>query len=166
MKIEKKINCRGISINFIDEGRGDAIIFIHNGGGFWQIWEKQIDHFSKNYRVIAIDLPGFGNSSEAKELYTLDFNSQIILDIVDKLKIDNTKIVGNCIGASIAINLKNKYPQRFKKIILMNICPGERLIRSRLMRQILFNTKSDKIKSMLKLLLSFIMTKTPLKKKN
>ena len=59
------------SIHFIKKGQGPNLIFLHNGGGFHEIWEKQIDFFSKKYTCYAIDLMGFGESPLPTEEPTL-----------------------------------------------------------------------------------------------
>ncbi|MBT7825305.1 MAG: alpha/beta hydrolase [Bacteroidetes bacterium] len=165
MPTEKRIECLGVSINYIDVGKGDVLIFLHNGGGFWQIWSKQIEYFQKTHRVLALDWPGFGESSESNKPYSLDFNTQILKCFLDSLKMSKVTLIGNCIGASIAINFSNLYPERVDKRVLMNICPGERLVRLGVFRSLIFKKKSDKFQSSLKILLTFIATKTFVKNK-
>jgi pimeloyl-ACP methyl ester carboxylesterase len=111
---EKSISCKGITINYIDEGTGDPIVFLHNGGGFLQIWTRQIDFFKNNYRVIAPDLPGFGESDESGESYTLEFYFEIFKEFFQLMKLDDFILVGNCIGSSIAVKYKKAYPNRGK----------------------------------------------------
>lgn len=165
MITEKKINCLDVTINYVDEGEGIPMVFIHNGGGFLQIWLKQIEHFRKVFRVIALDLPGFGESSESNSPYTIDYYSQILEAFLKNLGIDKMIMVGNCIGASLAIRYKNRFPDKIIKLVLINICPGERLIPLKLFRTILFRVKSQFIKKTFMKIVCFSMTKTPLKKK-
>ncbi len=160
MENQKRIKCLDATINYIDEGNGDVILFIHNGGGFLQLWTKQIEYFSHSYRVIALDLPGFGESSESLNAYTLDYYIRIIHDFLNKLKINELNIVGNCIGASLAIRSKIMYPEKVKKIVLINICPGKRLIRSPLLRILIFKIKSKSFRARFSSLITFLYLKT------
>lgn len=162
-KPEKTINCSGITINYIDEGKGDVIIFLHNGGGFWQTWIKQINYFSNTHRVIALDWPGFGKSDEVKQPLSLELNYTVLKDFVNKLVLKDITLVGNCIGASVAIQYKNMHPNKVKHLVLMNICPGRRLIRLNFMRYLLFKVQNKTFKSVIKNILKFIITKPPLK---
>lgn len=162
---ERIVNCLGIDINYVDSGNGNALVFIHNGGGFWQIWTRQIEYFSSFYRVIALDLPGFGESTESNRPYTLDFNVSIFREFIEKLNITELILIGNCIGATIAIRYKMLFPERVRKLVLMNICPGERLIRPAFMRFLLFGIENELIQRNLKRLLIFAFSKTPAKNK-
>ena len=165
MITEKKIKCLDVTINYIDEGAGVPIIFIHNGGGFYQSWIHQIEYFISGYRVIAFDLPGFGESSESTRPYSLDYFYQVLVVFLNNLQIDKMLLVGNCIGASIAIKYKNRYPLKVIKLILINICPGERLIHLTLFRIILFKVKSEFITGTFKKIVRFLITGTPVKNK-
>lgn len=160
---EKRIDCQGIPTNYIDTGEGEPIVFIHNGGGFLQIWMKQIEYFQTKNRVIALDLPGFGLSGESSEEYSLMFYTRFLGAFLEKLDLKAVNLVGNCIGASIAINYKQENPGKVKSLTLMNICPGERLVRLKAIRYLLFRVRSNRIKKITGSLLKFFVTRTPLK---
>jgi pimeloyl-ACP methyl ester carboxylesterase len=159
----REITCMNIRLNYIDEGRGECLLFLHNGGGFWQIWTKQIEEFRNTHRVIALDFPGFGDSDESKEAYTLDYFTTILHCFLDKLEIHKVSLVGNCIGASISLRFNQLFPEKTDKLILMNICPGERLIRLKIFRYLLFSYKSKRFHHFFSALLKFFVTKTPVK---
>ena len=54
-----------IKLAYIDEGKGpETILMIHGLGSYLPAWKKNIGELSKTYRVIAIDLPGYGKSSK------------------------------------------------------------------------------------------------------
>lgn len=141
------------------------MIFLHNGGGFWQIWEHQISFFERTHRVIAIDWIGFGSSSETEEPLTLEFNYRTLRHFITQLNIHDFILVGNCIGASVAVKYKQLHPEEVSHLILMNICPGIRMVRSRIMRMLLFNeAQKGRDKKILKKILRFAFTKTLLKR--
>ncbi|MCU0461851.1 MAG: alpha/beta hydrolase [Bacteroidales bacterium] len=163
MITEKKCKCLDVTINYIDEGEGVAMVFIHNGGGFLQTWTRQIEYFSSWYRVIALDLPGFGESTESTSSYSLDYYFQVLEVFLTTIKVEKMIIVGNCIGATLAIKYKNHSPHKVIKLVLINICPGERLIPSGLFRIFLFRIKSNLFKAGMKRIIRLIFTKTPLR---
>lgn len=154
---QRQVKCLGISINYIDEGHGENLLFIHNGGGFWQIWTEQLEYFRNTHRVLAIDLPGFGDSDESEIEYSLDYFTSVVREFLLQLHIDKVSLIGNCIGASISIHLQNQSPALIDKMILMNICPGERLIRSRLFRFLLFKFKSKRFQKPFKRFIIFVI---------
>ncbi len=156
---EHQVRLNGYDINYIDEGEGDPIIFTHNGGGFWQSWVHQIRHFSKTHRVLALDWPGFGESSDLKGPITVDLLAGILDAFIERLGLRDVVLVGNCIGASAAIRYQNQHSERVRGMVLMNICPGTRMIRFPPVRGILFGLPESGFKRGLKRLFKFIATR-------
>ncbi|MDP5170989.1 MAG: alpha/beta hydrolase [Bacteroidia bacterium] len=130
-------------INYVDEGEGEVMLFLHNGGGFWQIWEHQLRYFSQTHRVIALDWVGFGESSVAEEPQTLALYEQVLQSFVNALALPSFFLVGNCIGASVALSYWQTHPDRVRAMVLMNICPGERMIRIPLVRRFLLGPAKE-----------------------
>jgi pimeloyl-ACP methyl ester carboxylesterase len=125
---------------FIEQGDRSlqTIIFIHNGNGSSEIWEKQFEFF-KDYHLIAIDLPGHGKSHPYEGQVDLDsFTKRIELFIL-KNNIESPIIIGNCIGSSIALNYSQLPNAEVKKLILLNTCPGKLLVENKIARNIMFN---------------------------
>src|ERR1700761_288990 len=57
----KKISDKGVNIAYSDTGKGDTtLLFVHGWAINRGYWSEQVKHFSSRYRVVAIDLPGFG----------------------------------------------------------------------------------------------------------
>ena len=162
---EKKIQVGKYQINYVDEGKGKIIIFLHNGGGFWHSWHYQLAYFAQNYRVIALDWVGFGESEEANEFQTLDLTYRTLRGLVQTLGINSFSLAGNCIGASTALLYRQNHPGEIDKIILFNICPGRRIFGSRFGQKainILFS--STVLRKISNRLLTFAFLRTPLKK--
>jgi pimeloyl-ACP methyl ester carboxylesterase len=162
--VEKQVYCLGLRINYIDEGQGDVIIFLHNGGGFWQCWTHQIDYFSSTHRVIALDFPWFGKSDTAPELPTLDFNYRVLRAFCAQLGLTDLVLAGNCIGASVALRYHYEHPGEVRRLVLMNICPGKRLIRSGIMRYLLFRVHWAPFRTTFQHLLQWVALHTPVKR--
>lgn len=115
-------------INYVRCGKGPALVFLHNGGGFWQSWEKQIRYFAATHDCIAFDWPGFGKSTHRGETaITLDFYTRCLHEVLEQLGISQAALIGNCIGASVAIHYRQLYPHRVNKLVVQNICPGRRI---------------------------------------
>jgi pimeloyl-ACP methyl ester carboxylesterase len=125
---EQLLEISGARINYVRCGTGSPLVFLHNGGGFWQSWEKQVRYFSQTHDCIAFDWPGFGKSTQQGETaITLDFYTRCLHEVLKQLGVSHTSLIGNCIGASVAIQYKQLYPQRVNKLIVQNICPGRRI---------------------------------------
>jgi len=104
-------------INYLDTGSGKALILIHGFLGSNTLWVHQIKELKKYFRVIAIDLPGYGKSNKAKSLNKIKQFSGMIERLLKKLKINNYYLIGHSMGGMIAqeIAAKNK---NIKKVIL------------------------------------------------
>ena len=73
-----------MQVHYILDGEGEkTLLFIHGWSCDTTFWKSQINYFKKNYRVIAIDLPGHGKSSKPKINYTFDLFSEAVKKVID-----------------------------------------------------------------------------------
>lgn len=94
----------GVEMNFIEKGNGEVtLLFIHGWGNNYSIWDRQIEHFSKNNRVVAVDLPGFGKSGSNRQNWSISAFGKDIHAIIDKLQLENVVLVGFSLGAGVAV---------------------------------------------------------------
>lgn len=108
------------TIAYTDEGKGDnTIILIHGLGSYLRAWEKNIGELSKNNRVIAIDLPGYGKSSKEPHTGMMTFYAGIVNELVKELKLNKVVIGGHSMGGQIGMTTYLKYPQIVKGLVLV-----------------------------------------------
>lgn len=167
MKIEEKIiQIDGININYATVGEGASLLFLSNGGGFWQIWEHQINFFAKNYKIYAIDWPGCGKSELPEESLTLDYLFATLTRFIDLLKLKNVSIISTCVGSAVGTKYAINNPNNINKLVIINMCPGDRVFPNDISRTLIKKIKPNRIrKKILALILRLLVTKTPLKKK-
>ncbi len=125
---EERILLGKFKVNVAEAGDGFPIIFLHNGGGFWQSWQSQLTYFSTKYKVYGIDWPGCGESDYPDELLTLSVINKVLIDFIDIKGLNSFHLVGNCIGASLALQFAIDHPQMVKKLVVMNVCPGDLML--------------------------------------
>jgi len=115
-----KITVNDLMISYNDEGKiGDpVIIFIHGFPFNKSMWNKQAEALKENYRVIAYDVRGHGNSDTGTEDFSIDLFAADLLNLMDALKIDKAMLCGLSMGGYIALNAVENYPDRFDAIIL------------------------------------------------
>jgi len=107
-------------ICYTDEGPDNApvIILIHGFPFNKSMWNKQVEMLTENWRVIAYDIRGFGNSDAG----TLDFSIELFVDdllgLMDNLKIETAMLCGLSMGGYIALNALENFPKRFKALVL------------------------------------------------
>lgn len=111
-----------ISIHYLEAGEGDVVLLIHGIGESLYTWRKNIVELSKSYRVIALDLPGFGYSGRPDIAYTIEENSQFIEGFMNALEIKSAHIVAHGSGALYALYFMYANPKRVRRAVV--IAPG------------------------------------------
>ena len=69
-----------------DLGKGVPLVLVHGFLGSSKMWEPQINFFKKYYRVITLDIPGFGKSNKAKSFDDIGSIAQLLLDCIEEKK--------------------------------------------------------------------------------
>ena len=117
---------RGVSGSFLSvidlwpEGVERTIVFVHGYAGVAETWEHQLNTFSRDYRVIAADLRGHGQSDAPYTQYTMPELVDDILSIADTLKLpEQFVLVGHSFGGSICVEFARAHPERLEKLILI-----------------------------------------------
>lgn len=83
-------------------------------------WRHVFEALAQHYRVIALDLPGFGRSTKGKLKYGVPLYVNVVLGLMDALKIDNTALVGNSLGAMVCEMVALTHPERISQLVLVD----------------------------------------------
>jgi long-chain acyl-CoA synthetase len=117
---------RGVSDSFLSvidlwpEGVERTIVFVHGYAGVAETWEHQLNYFSRDYRAIAADLRGHGQSDAPYTRYTMPELVDDILNIVDALYLpERFTLAGHSFGGSICVEFARAHPERLEKLILV-----------------------------------------------
>ncbi len=110
----------GARIHYKSWGKGkDALVLVHGWGCNLNHWRDQIPDFSKRNRVIALDLPGHGESDKPEKLaYTMDLFANAIDAVMRDAKVERAVIVGHSMGTPVARQFYRKYPQKTLGIVI------------------------------------------------
>jgi pimeloyl-ACP methyl ester carboxylesterase len=112
-------------IAYLDVGQGEPIILIHGfGGSMWQ-WEYQQHALSAQWRVITLDLLGSGLSDKPDIEYRPEQMLEFFTGFMDALSIPRATLVGNSMGAGLAIGMALTYPGRVDKLVLIDGLPKD-----------------------------------------
>ena len=104
-------------------GEGEPVLLVHSAGQSIYAWRELMPRLAKRYRVIAIDLPGFGHSDRPYSLsYSMDEMADALLLITDALHLNRTHAVGCTMGAMYLLYAMTKMPSRFCKVVAL--APG------------------------------------------
>jgi pimeloyl-ACP methyl ester carboxylesterase len=110
----------GSRVNYIEMGEGSPLVFVHGLSGCWQNWLENIPHFARTHRVIAIDLPGFGESELPLEEITIPGYGRFVDAFLDEIGIEYVSVVGNSMGGFLAAELALSHPSRVDKLALVS----------------------------------------------
>ncbi|KAE8765597.1 alpha/beta fold hydrolase [Georgenia thermotolerans] len=108
------------TIHYVEAGQGHPVVLLHGGGPGatgWSNYSPNIEALSEHFRVIAPDMPGWGDSSEA-DFATLD-HVEAAIQLLDSLGIDKAAFVGNSMGGHTSLRLAVEHPERVSHLITM-----------------------------------------------
>jgi pimeloyl-ACP methyl ester carboxylesterase len=107
------------TIRYVDHGRGPVVVLIHGLMGSLHDWDPQISELSKSSRVIAVDLPGHGESDKVQGDYSLSAHAATIRDLLSSLDIDSATLVGHSYGGGVAMQTLYLFPEMVDRICLV-----------------------------------------------
>ncbi len=115
-----EIKIQDIDINYIEEGEGSPVIILHGWGANINTVRPIINILNNRYKVYAIDLPGFGESSEPKDVIDSFKYAEIVREFMKQLKIEKASFIGHSFGGKLSIILSAKYPDLVDKVVLID----------------------------------------------
>lgn len=107
-----------ISLYYQEKGSGTPFILLHGNSEDGNYFKSQIDFFSNNYRMIAVDTRGHGKSPRGNAPFTMNQFVEDLSNLLKKLELSQVILLGFSDGANIAMKFAIKYPERIKALIL------------------------------------------------
>lgn len=107
-----------IQLHYIEQGQGQPLVLLHGNGESCDYFEHQINVFSKQYRVIALDTRGHGQSPRGGKLFSIVQFAEDLHDFLDEIAIGKAILLGFSDGGNIALTFALKYPERVDKMIV------------------------------------------------
>lgn len=112
-----------VEFRYWDEGEGSPILLIHGLAECVENWAWLYPSLIRNHRVVAVDLPGFGQSPVPPSSYLqsgLKGAAEVFHRLVDALKIENPLVVGHSLGAGIALEYAYVAPTELSGLVLIS----------------------------------------------
>lgn len=108
----------GVPIHYSVQGKGEpTLVFVHCGGCDQHVWDNQVSVFSKNQRVVTIDLAGHGKSGEGRKNWSVESFADDVNSVITKLKIKRVILVGSSMGGPIVLEATRRMPERVVAIV-------------------------------------------------
>jgi len=117
-KVNRSSTRRGAA--YVDVGEGEPVVLIHGVGLRLEAWTPQITSLASTHRLLAVDLPGHGDSAPIESGSGLAEFVDWFVDVLDDLGIDSASLAGHSMGALIAGACAVLVPARVQRIALLN----------------------------------------------
>ncbi|GAB1268943.1 alpha/beta hydrolase [Aurantivibrio infirmus] len=102
----------------------ESILLLHGLGSRAVDWQPQIDALRDNYRVIALDFPGHGESEAAKENLSMKTLAARVSGLMEHLQLASAHVIGLSLGGMVAFQLAVDFPKYIRSLVIINSAPG------------------------------------------
>ncbi|NTX05652.1 alpha/beta fold hydrolase [Myxococcus sp. CA040A] len=99
-----------------------TVVFVHGLGSYLKFWRAQLDVFqAQGYRVIAVDLPGFGKSDKPATFpYTMEAMADVVHELTRGLGVDKPILAGHSMGGQTSLSYAIRYPESLSALVLVS----------------------------------------------
>ena len=132
----------GVRIHYVEAGRGEPVLLIHGLNASTFGFRYTIPELAQHYRVVALDLKGFGYSERpADGDFSLTAQTTLVRQAMERLEIGRAAVVGHSMGGAVAMRLAARFPERVARLVLVDSATDRELRRGlrlgRLLRPLL-----------------------------
>lgn len=129
--VDNATSADGVSIAYEVSGHGNPVlVFVHGWSNNRSVWDVQMEHFSKNYKVVTIDLAGFGDSGNNREEWTMEAYGEDVAAVLKKLDLRDVVFLGFSMGVPVVIEAAGLSPERIKGIVLVDFLQNIEIVYS------------------------------------
>ncbi|CAD6199575.1 unnamed protein product [Caenorhabditis auriculariae] len=115
-----------VKLHYVEKGPADGkvLLMVHGFPEFWYSWRFQLEHFSKEYRCIALDMRGYNESEKPRgvENYNLKFLVEDIREFIEFLGVQNVILAAHDWGGIVSWRVAMLHPSHIESLIICN-CP-------------------------------------------
>lgn len=112
--MQKTIWYRGIKVAYSDRGKGRAVVLLHGFLGSKEIWQQSSEALCRSYRVIAIDLPGHGETGCTGYAHSMEEMARCVKAVTDGLRLKKYVLIGHSMGGYVALAFADLFPDHLK----------------------------------------------------
>lgn len=117
------LEAAGARLHYVEAGTGEPLVLLHGLGADIQDWTAQMPVFAQHFRVLAFDLPGFGQSPRGTRALNVPRYAQDIRAALDALGIPRCILIGHSMGGAVALQTALEQPQAYPRLVIANSVP-------------------------------------------
>ena len=102
----------GTKWHWVEAGDGEPVVLLHGIPESWQCWKHQIPALATQFRVLAFDLKGYGQSDKKESDYTGTNVARELIAVLDSLGVDRFRLAGHDWGSIIGDHVCDHIPDR------------------------------------------------------
>jgi pimeloyl-ACP methyl ester carboxylesterase len=110
----------GLELHYVTAGRGPVTLLVHGLAGFADYWRYTVEGLGSQGRVVALDLPGSGQSAKPRRPYDLDFFVRALDRLLEALDLPRVRLVGHSLGGAVAAAYALARPGRVERLALVS----------------------------------------------
>lgn len=108
-------------VHYKSYGKGErAVVFVHGWTCDLNVWKAQAEAFAPLTRVIAVDLPGHGQSDKPQTNYTMDYFADAVAAVLEDAGVKKAVLVGHSMGAPVVRQFYRKHPDRTAALVIVD----------------------------------------------
>jgi pimeloyl-ACP methyl ester carboxylesterase len=116
----RTVATRRLRISTMEAGQGPPVLAVHGLGGTKGSFLPTLAALADRFRVIAMDLPGFGDSDKpVGASYDPRFFARAVVDLLDALELERVDLVGNSLGGRVGLEVGLLHPERVRRLVLL-----------------------------------------------
>lgn len=119
----RDVKASGVRLRVTELGEGPTLLLLHTALFDRTSWNETLEHFAEKFRVVAPDLPGFGESEKPSPKrfdYTLSAFTHVVTDLFAGLGLGQAHVLGHGLGGAIAIGLASTNPELVSRLVLVD----------------------------------------------
>lgn len=115
------VNVRGAQLHVAELGHGAPVVLLHGLAQHWYAWRKVAPMLSDDYRLICVDLRGFGWSEQTRRGYDIGNLASDVTALLDALELQRVSLLAHDFGADVAFRICLRAPERVESLVVLNM---------------------------------------------
>lgn len=113
------VEVEGLRLRYVRAGQGPPVLLLHGLASSIYSWSEVMPTLARGHDVVALDLPGFGQSDQPRDLGVWQLVAAVV-GAMDRLGLERASLVGNSLGGAVAAAVAARHPERVERLVLID----------------------------------------------